>query len=246
MAHIINNEIYNELGDRWYSAFDNPVALLRAESKLIGPWIIETVKNKMLRRPIDAIDLGCGGGFISNQLAKAGLKTIAFDLSENSLAIAAKYDVTNSVNYRIGDITNVPLEGGCCDVVTCCDVIEHVSSPQKIITEAYRLLRPGGMFFFHTFNRNIISHLIAIKFVEWFVKNTPSHLHVFSLFVKPKEIEKWTKDAGFIHFNTIGTRPSIRSLLNGNILRRTVPETVKFKFTKSRCISYVGFAIKCY
>lgn len=244
MTQVINNEIYNELGHRWYNAFDDPVALLRAESKLVAPWIVKTAKATMNKTPVDAIDLGCGGGFISNHLAKEGLKTIGFDLSESSLAIAAHYDLTKSVDYRLGDITNVAMENNVCDIVTCCDVIEHVDAPEKIVTEAYRLLRPGGMFFFHTFNRNFIAYFVVIKFVEWFVKNTPDHLHVLSLFVKPKELERWTKDAGFIHFETIGIRPSIRSLLHPQVLRRTVPESLVFKFTGNQWISYGGFAIK--
>jgi 2-polyprenyl-6-hydroxyphenyl methylase / 3-demethylubiquinone-9 3-methyltransferase len=244
MAQEVNNEIYNLLGDRWYSAHDDPVALLRAESKLIGPWIIKTAKEKLGSNLIEAIDLGCGGGFISNQLAQSGMKTIAFDLSESSLAIAAKYDQTKSVEYRLADITKLPLKGNCCDIVTCCDVIEHVDFPEKIVQEAARILRPGGMFFFHTFNRHIVAYLVVIKFVEWFVKNTPENLHVFSLFVKPNELEKWVKDAGFDQFASIGIRPSIKSLIHPSIFKRTVPESLEFKFTKNQWVSYAGFAIK--
>ncbi len=241
---VINNAIYNELGDRWYSAYDDPVALLRAESSLIGPWIIKAAKKIMKRLPDQAVDLGCGGGFISNQLAHAGIKTIGIDLSETSLKIAEQHDTTKSVDYRQGDITEVPLKNNCCDIVTCCDVIEHVDEPQKIINESFRILKPGGLFFFHTFNRNFLAHLVVIKFVEWFVKNTPEHLHVISLFVKPKEIKAWCHDAGFESFETIGIRPSIRSMLHPDIFSRTVPPSIKFKFTNKQWISYAGFARK--
>lgn len=241
---VINNEIYNQLGERWYTAFDDPVALLRAESNLLGPWVIKTAHSIMKHLPTDAVDLGCGGGFISNQLAKAGIKTVGIDLSDASLKIAAKHDLTKSVDYRLGDITDVPLKNDSCDIVTCCDVIEHVNEPQKIINESFRILKPGGLFFFHTFNRTWLAHLVVIKFVEWFVKNTPEHLHVISLFVKPTEVKAWCQEAGFASFDTIGIRPSFRSMLHRDVFSRTVPPSLKFKFTNKQWISYAGFAQK--
>lgn len=244
MAHCINNEIYNELGERWYEAFDDPVALLRAESKLIAPWIVETARARMTYAPVHAVDLGCGGGFVSNYLAENGLKTIGFDLSESSLAIAARYDKTGSVDYRHGDITNVPLKDNSVDIVSCCDVIEHVENPERIVQEAFRILRPGGMFFFHTFNRTFLAYLVVIKLVEWLVRNTPKHLHVLSLFVTPKELSMWAHSAGFKEFTTIGIAPNLLSMLDKSVFKRTVPSKLSFKFTRSLAISYAGYCKK--
>ena len=100
------------------------------------------------------------------------------------------------------------------------------------------------MFFFHTFSRNPLSYLVVIKAVEWLVRNTPKDLHVYSMFITPQELERFSADAGFIGFETIGIRPSLRSLMDPSIFRRTVPKSLRFKFSNSRSISYAGFAMK--
>lgn len=241
----VNNLFYDDLGDKWYHANDDPVALLRAESKLVGPWIVDTAIRNMDRVPKTAVDLGCGGGFISNYLASVGLRTTGFDLSENSLAIARAYDKTNSVRYRRGDVTRLPIRGAQYDLVTCCDVIEHVEKPEKIFSEAFRILRPGGMFFFHTFNRNLFAHFVVIKLVEWYFKNTPENMHILSLFVKPCEVKEWSHYCGFKSCETIGMRPSFRTLLSlESLLSRSVPQGLEFKFCRNEWISFAGYAIK--
>lgn len=244
MDSVIDNTIYNELNDRWYSAFDDPVALLRAESKLVFPWIHDTAMKNGLTGPLLIADLGCGGGFIANGLASYGHRVTGIDLSETSLATARKYDSTESVQYMVGDATDCTLSSRSYDLVVSCDVLEHVEEPKKLVSEAYRLLKPGGIFFFHTFDRNFISYLIVIKLVEWLVRNTPKNMHILSMFIKPQELRAWCKKAGFEDFHTIGMRPRLRSLLDRSIFKRTVPEKLEFTFTSNTWITYAGYAVK--
>lgn len=245
MEKVINNDIYHELGERWYEAYDDPVALLRAESKLIAPWIHEKIKNHFsCDQKVNIADLGCGAGFISNTLAKFGHNVTGIDLSASSLDVAKKYDLTKSVNYQIGDVMSCPLASSTFDVAVSCDVIEHIDKPRRLIEEAFRILKPGGIFFFHTFDRNFMSDLIVIRLVEWLVKNTPAHLHVKSMFIKPQEMKNWCHSTGFTDFNTVGIRPSFRSLLDPCLLKGHVPKGLSFKFTQGTWISYGGYAIK--
>ena len=241
----VNNDIYNTYGDRWYDADDDPVALLRAESKTKTPWIIERIKNHgLLKSTTRVLDVGCGAGFLSNELAKVGLQVTGVDLSEESLKVAAQHDQTCSVCYRTADAYQLPFTDQSFDVVTAMDFLEHVEDPKAVIKEFSRVLKPNGLFIFHTFNRNVLAHLIIIKFVEWVVKNTPKHLHVIHLFIKPKELASYCEQAGMSPKDMIGIKPVFSTIPLKNLFTGIVPKSLRFEFTQSLLLSYMGFAVK--
>jgi 2-polyprenyl-6-hydroxyphenyl methylase/3-demethylubiquinone-9 3-methyltransferase len=124
------------------------------------------------------------------------------------------------------------------------DFLEHVTAPGLVVAEISRVLRPGGLFFFHTFNRNPLAHLVIIKLVEYLVANTPKNLHVIELFVKPKELTKYCADAGLLVQEMVGIRPKFSSLTLKSLMTRTVPTNFSFKLTKSTLLSYMGYARK--
>ncbi len=243
----INNEIYNNLGDRWYRADDDPVALLRAEARTRNPWIRKTIKEKLQGtiKPLRVLDMGCGGGFLSNDLAKDGHQVVGVDLSKTSLEIAKAYDTTQSVNYLLSDVTAVPLPSASFDVVCAMDLLEHVENPHDVIRETSRLLKPGGLFFLYTFNRTFISWLFAIKALEWFVKNTPAHLHVYRMFIKPVELNQMCESTGLEVSEVHGikpvilAKPTLELLLTGK-----VNPNFRFKFTKSTQCGYLCYGTK--
>lgn len=242
----INNEIYNLLGDRWYTAYDDPVALLRAETKIKWPWVVQKIKEihgtnlKTLR----VLDIGCGAGFLSNQLAAQGLKVFGVDVSEESLAVARRFDLTATVTYKNADAYALPFANQSMDIVTAMDFLEHVEDPERVIAEAARVLRPGGLFFFHTFNRNWLSHLLVIKVVEFLVKNTPRHMHVIELFITPKEMQSYCQKNGMSVLEITGLKPCFSTITIKGLLKRTVPENFQFELTRSLKLSYLGVALK--
>lgn len=245
----VNNHIYDTLGERWYEAYDDPVALLRAESKLHGPWIVDRLKkegqsaNAAVTPKI--LDVGCGGGFKANFLATQGFDVTGVDLSTDSLSVARRYDKTGKVKYLEANAEKLPFAENSFDCVIAMDFLEHVEDPAAIIKEISRVLRPGGVFFFHTFNRNWIAGLIVIKFVEWFVKNTPHHMHILRLFVKPKELEAGCKAAHLTVKEMVGVRPNLFNLgfLRG-IFTGVVPRDFSFRFVRSTMVAYSGYAVK--
>ena len=236
----INNDFYETLGEGWFQASDHPIALLRAENRLRNPWILSQLQPKS-----QVVDLGCGAGFLAHALAQAGHEVTGVDLSASSLQEARKRDLTRKIQFYQADAQKTPLPPHSFDVVCAMDLLEHVPEPREVIAEASRLLRPGGLFFFHTFNRTPLSWLLVIKGVEWCVKNTPPRMHVYSFFIRPAELAQWCQ------LSQMDVRCLQGVDLKWNqwatwkmVLTRTVPEELQFQFTASLRTGYCGFAHK--
>ncbi|MCP5469850.1 MAG: 3-demethylubiquinone-9 3-O-methyltransferase [Chlamydiales bacterium] len=236
----VNNAFYNELNEEWYTSCSHPVALLRAENYARTPWVISQILKKSA-----ILDIGCGAGFLANALAEEGHKVTGIDLSKESLEIAKKKDKTKSVQYIAADAYNLPFADESFDVVCSMDFLEHVTDPHATIKEASRVLKPGGQFFFHTFNRNWISYLAVIKGVEWFVKNTPKNMHVLKLFIKPEELTKYCAEEGIEVQKIHGLGPKMLSRPFWKmVFTRKVPEDLKFEMHSSKTCGYVGVGSK--
>lgn len=238
-AHKIDNSIYEKYGDQWYTADDDPIALLRAENKVKTPWILERLgaKSKVL-------DVGCGAGFLTNELSLAGHDVSGVDLSGESLEVAKRFDKTQKVKYQIADAYSLPFEDGSFEVICALDFLEHVDDPARAIKEFSRVLKPGGKFFFHTFNRNLLSHLVIIKLVEWLIPKTPKHMHVIELFIKPSELSEYCLQAEMKVSEMTGIKPVFSSIPLTKIFSGRVPPEMKFELTKDLKLSYMGMAQK--
>ncbi len=239
-SKTINNEFYDDLAEGWYTSYDHPIALLRAENTLRVPWIIEQIgKNKIV------LDIGCGAGILTNALAQAGHTTFGIDLSANSLTIARKQDATHSVSYQVANAYSLPYPDHSFEVVCAMDILEHVEEPSLLISEASRVLKPGGLFFFHTFNRNLLSYLLVIKGVEWCVRNTPKNMHIYPLFIKPEELHELCLEKDLSIKKLLGFRPKIFSTpFLKMVFTRKVPPDFSFCFSKSLATGYCGYAQK--
>lgn len=243
MPSQINNEFYDELGDDWYQADDHAIALLRAEQKVKNDWVHREIE-KYNPHAQDILDIACGGGFLSNSLAKHYPRVCGIDASASSLDVARKHDSTGKVDYQVADAYKLPFQNSEFDVVCLMDFLEHVEEPQKVIQEAARVLKPGGILFYHTFNRNILSNLVIIKAVEWLVPQAPKNLHVYRLFIKPQELELFLKDAKLTPTKTLGLKPKFNWVFFKSILKRKVLPEFDFELTNSTTLAYLGIATK--
>jgi len=250
-AKTINNDWYADLGERWYRAEDTPIALLRAESRHRNPWIADEIMRALGPQPVRVLDLGCGAGFLANYLAARGHLVTGVDTTEENLAVARAHAPTTPISpdavvgtaaYRLGDACALPYPDASFDVVCAMDLIEHVARPDELVAEAARVLRPGGMFFFHTFNRTWLANLIVIKGVAWFVNNAPADLHVIELFRSPAELEEMCRTHGLEITVMQGSRPRFRWPLWRMLLTGKVGDDFAFTFTRSTAIGYTGHA----
>jgi 2-polyprenyl-6-hydroxyphenyl methylase/3-demethylubiquinone-9 3-methyltransferase len=245
----VNNDIYHHYGERWYTADDDPVALLRAEARARTGWIISEMARRFPAIPGVAppriLDIGCGAGFLSNELAQQGYRITGVDSAEQALAVARRHDATGSVDYRSGDATRLEFADGAFDAVCAMDFLEHVEAPGDVVREAARVLKPNGLFFFYTFNRNPLSWLVIIKGVEWFVRNTPRNMHALRYFIKPQEMKRMCLESGLELAYFKGLSPRIwqasfwRMLATGR-----VDPSFSFKFTHHTLLGFVGLATR--
>jgi len=153
------------------------------------------------------LDIGCGGGILTEAMAAAGATATGLDMAEKPLAVARLHQIESGldVNYQQGTAEELAAkEAGQYDVVTCLEMLEHVPDPSQVIASACQLVRPGGEVFFSTINRTPKSFMFAIVGAEYILNLLPAGTHEYQKFIRPSELESWARDAGLQHRSSIG------------------------------------------
>ncbi|WP_028303839.1 bifunctional 2-polyprenyl-6-hydroxyphenol methylase/3-demethylubiquinol 3-O-methyltransferase UbiG [Oceanospirillum maris] len=145
------------------------------------------------------LDVGCGGGILSESMALRGADVSGIDMGEAPLSVARLHQLESGLTINYRRITAEELaeqEPEQYDVVTCLEMLEHVPEPAKVIAACARLVKPGGQVFFSTINRNPKAYLFAIVGAEYLLKMLPKGTHDFSKFIRPSELGNWCRAAG--------------------------------------------------
>ena len=145
------------------------------------------------------LDVGCGGGILSEALAKTGAQVTGIDLSEPSIDAARQHSQHQGleIDYRVTSAEDIAQsQPGSFDVVTCMEMLEHVPDPGSIIKACAQLVKPGGLVFFSTLNRKPKAYLLAIVAAEHVLKMLPKGTHDFKTFIKPSELSRTARSAG--------------------------------------------------
>jgi len=153
------------------------------------------------------LDIGCGGGILTEAMAAAGATVTGLDMAEKPLAVARLHQIESAldVNYQQGTAEELARkEAGQYDVVTCLEMLEHVPEPSQVIASACQLVRPGGDVFLSTINRTPKSFMFAIVGAEYVLKMLPAGTHEYQKFIRPSELESWAREAGLQHRSSIG------------------------------------------
>lgn len=173
----------------------------------INPLRLEFVNRHAKVRDAKIADLGCGGGILSEALAKAGGKVIGIDLSEPLLEVARLHGMESGVKVEYRNISAESLATEAAeqyDIVTVMELLEHVPNPQALVTACAQLLRPGGMAFFSTINRTPMAYLKAILAAEYVLNLVPRGTHDYKQFIKPSKLDQWARGAGLKVVETKG------------------------------------------
>ncbi len=147
----------------------------------------------------EVLDVGCGGGILSESMAQLGATVTGIDLAKEPLSVAALHlhESGLSISYREISAEKLAEERPqSFDVVTCMELLEHVPDPASTVAACARLVRPGGRVFFSTINRNPKAYLFAVIGAEYLLRMLPRGTHDYARFIKPSELSRWTRDAG--------------------------------------------------
>jgi 2-polyprenyl-6-hydroxyphenyl methylase/3-demethylubiquinone-9 3-methyltransferase len=146
------------------------------------------------------VDIGCGGGILSDAMARQGAEVLGADLAVKSLKVAqlhALEEGTQGVQYREISAEDLAQEqAGQYDVVTCMEMLEHVPNPASVVKACSTLVKPGGWVFFSTLNRNPKSFLFAIVGAEYILNLLPKGTHEYARLIKPSELADWARIHG--------------------------------------------------
>jgi 2-polyprenyl-6-hydroxyphenyl methylase/3-demethylubiquinone-9 3-methyltransferase len=165
----------------------------------INPLRLEYIDRAAGLSGKEVLDVGCGGGILSESMAVRGAKVTGIDMGKRPLQVAELHTLESGVEvtYRRVAVETLAAESPTrFDVVTCMEMLEHVPEPASVVAACARLAKPGGFVFFSTLNRNLKSYLLAIIGAEYVLGMLPRGTHEYARFIKPSELDAWVRAAG--------------------------------------------------
>ena len=194
---------FSDLAHRWW----DPESEFRPLHQ-INPLRLEWINGLVPLEGIKVLDVGCGGGILTDAMARKGAQALGIDLATKSLKVAQLHALeaqTPNVQYREVAVEALAAEQPeSFDVVTCMEMLEHVPDPSSIVRACARLVKPGGHVFFSTLNRNAKSFLFAIVGAEYVLKLLPRGTHEYAKFIRPSELARDCREAGLDWQHTRG------------------------------------------
>ena len=195
---------FSELAHKWWDPESEFRPLHQINPLRLG-WIEQCAGSLDGKR---IVDVGCGGGILSEAMARKGAQVLGVDLAERSLKVAQLHAMEtgiDNVTYReVAAEALADEQPGQFDIVTCMEMVEHVPDPAAIVAACAKLVKPGGWVFLSTLNRNPKSFLFAIVGAEYLLRLLPAGTHEYAKFIRPSELATWCRSAGLDLLHTRG------------------------------------------
>lgn len=195
-------EKFSRLAHRWW----DPQGEFRPLHQ-INPLRLEWIDGHVPLAGKAVIDVGCGGGILTEAMARHGARVTGIDLSDKALRVAELHLLESKLDIKYERALAeeyAAAHAGAFDVVTCMELLEHLPQPESMVAACARLVRPGGQVFFSTLNRNPKSYLFAVIGAEYVLKLLPRGTHDYMRFIKPSELSRWSRGAGMRPVELIG------------------------------------------
>ncbi|MDC7708830.1 bifunctional 2-polyprenyl-6-hydroxyphenol methylase/3-demethylubiquinol 3-O-methyltransferase UbiG [Vogesella indigofera] len=196
MSNVDEQELdkFSQIAHKWWD-MDSEFKPLHE----INPLRLDFIDQHAALAGKAVLDVGCGGGILSESMAHYEASVTGIDLAKKSLKVAQLHSLESgvSVNYRCVAVEDLAAEAPASfDVVTCMEMLEHVPDPQSIVRACAQLVKPGGWVFFSTLNRNAKSYLLAVLGAEYVLNMLPKGTHEYARFLKPSELSRMARNAG--------------------------------------------------
>ena len=223
-------EKFSQLAHRWW----DPTSEFRPLHE-INPLRLEWIDQLAGLAGKTVLDVGCGGGILSESMAARGAVVSGIDLSEKALGVAKLHllESGKTVDYRKVSAEDLAAEKPQhYDVVTCMEMLEHVPQPASVVAACAHLVKPGGHVFFSTLNRNPKSYLLAVVGAEYILGMLPKGTHEYAKFIRPSELCRWAKSLALepdeligMSYNPITRRYALTADTSVNYLVHTTKAT---------------------
>jgi len=202
--NVDNKEIekFDKVSQIWWD-LDGEMGTLHT----INPLRTQFIMEKLTTPNPKMLDVGCGGGILSEALVKAGAQVTGIDLSNDSIEAAKHHAQQNGLNIDYQYISAEELaqkQAGSFDAVTCMEMLEHVPEPQKVMAACAQALKPGGHAFFSTINRTPKAFLFVIIGGEYILRLLPRGTHTYQKLIRPIELKNWAESCG-LEFSRIAS-----------------------------------------
>ena len=185
---------FNELAHKWWDETSEFKPLHD-----INPLRLDFIHEKVNLKNKKVLDVGCGGGILSESMASLGAKVTGIDMGDKVIRIAELHALQSKLNidYQCTSLEEVALKHeSIFDVITCMEMLEHVPEPKKIVSLCAKLLKPSGTLFFSTINRNLKAYVFAVIGAEYILHLLPRGTHDYEKFIKPSELIGWCREEG--------------------------------------------------
>ncbi len=218
---------FERLAERWW----DPASEFRPLHE-INPLRLRWIDERAPLAGQRVLDVGCGGGLLTEAAVGLGARVTGIDMGTAPLAVARLHLQESGLEVEYLRTTAEALareRPGAYDIVTCLELLEHVPEPETVVRACHALARPGGVVFFSTINRNPKSFLLAIVGAEYVLQLLPRGTHEYRKFIRPSELEAWSREAGLalrelmgLHYNPLTRRYWLGPGVDVNYLAYTV------------------------